>query len=229
MNKKTIIIDCDGVLYPASMLTLSEFVNAMKDTFHNDLQVDTDTQIRVSQQTIKKKHLGMFNYIKAMCQETGHSFDDFCLKMQEKIDYTKISRDDSLFALLSEAAMRHNVVILTNNHISHLDKVLQQRFGKNIFEMQEAGIDCYDIKSTMKNGVFYPKQDPKSLIMFTERLGVPVQDCILVDDTKRNIETAHSIGMQTALIDEQSNTLKHYLSTQILPIYIKKQSNIHDK
>ena len=52
MNKKTIIIDCDGVLYPASMLTLSEFVNAMKDTFHNDLQVDTDTQARVSQQTI---------------------------------------------------------------------------------------------------------------------------------------------------------------------------------
>ena len=65
--------------------------------------------------------------------------------------------------------------------------------------------------------------------MFTERLGVPVQDCVLVDDTQRNIETAQSIGMQTVLIDEQNNTLKHYLSTQVSLGHIKKQSNAHDK
>ena len=81
MNKKTLIIDCDGVLYPASMLTLQSFVEAMKTTYRDDLKVDGATQERVSKETIAKHKLGMFNYIYAMCKETGYKFDDFCLKM----------------------------------------------------------------------------------------------------------------------------------------------------
>ena len=212
MTKKTLIIDCDGVLYPASMLTLREFVDAMKDTYRNDLKVDGATQEKVSKETLAKNRLGMFNYINAMCNETGHNFDDFCHKMQDKIDYSKISPDVSLYNMLVNEAKKNHVVILTNNHMSHLDKVLQQRFGKTVFEMQEAGIECFDIKSTMRNGVFYPKQDPKALSIFTDRLGVNPQDCVLIDDTKRNLDAAKQIGMQTFLIDEDKNTLKHYLN-----------------
>ena len=67
MTKKTLIIDCDGVLYPASMLTLQEFVDAMKNTYRDDLKVDSKTQAKVSEQTISKQRLGMFNYINEMC------------------------------------------------------------------------------------------------------------------------------------------------------------------
>ena len=229
MTKKTLIIDCDGVLYPASMLTLQEFVDAMKNTYRDDLKVDSKTQAKVSEQTISKQRVGMFNYINEMCLETGYNFDDFCLKMQEKINYEKISRDDSLFKLLKETATNHNVVILTNNHISHLDKVLNCRFGKNIQEMQDAGISCYDIKSTMRDGVFYPKQDPQALSMFAEKIGASVSDCVLIDDTKRNIDAAKHIGMQAVLIDENSCTLKNYLNTLNSSNIILKQSNTHDR
>ena len=211
MAKKTLIIDCDGVLYPCSVFPLGEFVSAMKKTYREDLDVDGQTQARVSAETIQENKLGMFNYIKAMCEETGYNFDKFFHKMQEKLDYTPIRRDDTLFNALVAQAKQNNVVILTNNHMSHLDKVLQYRFGKNIYDLQKNGIKCFDIKSTEKNGVFYPKQDPEGLVMFTDRLGVLPQDCILVDDTQRNLVAAEKIGMKTVLITEDY-TLKQYLT-----------------
>ena len=211
MKNKTLIIDCDGVLYPTSMLSLQEFVTAMKDTYRNDLKIDGATQEKVSKETLAKNRLGMFNFINALCNEVGYDFDAFCLKMQEKTDYSKISRDDALFNLLCAEAKQSRVVILTNNHMSHLDKVLHQRFGKNVFEFQDAGIECFDIKSTMRNGVFYPKQNPKSLEIFADRLGVLPQDCILIDDTQRNLDSAKQVGMQTVLIDDEKLTLKQYL------------------
>ncbi len=212
MTKKTLIIDCDGVLYPASMLTLSEFVDAMKSTYRQDLKVDGKTQERVSQETIAQNKLGMFNYINAMCVETGYDFDEFCHKMQEKVDYNKITPDKKLLNLLLQEAKENHVVILTNNHMAHLDKVLQHRFGKTVDDMNASGIECFDIKSTMIDGVFYPKQDPRALTIFTERLNVSPKDCILIDDTKRNLDAAKKIGMQTFLIDEDKNTLHQYLS-----------------
>ena len=211
MSKKTLIIDCDGVLYSAKDLTLKEFVEAMKSTYREDLKVSGEVQERVSQETLAKNQLGMFNYINAMCKETGYNFDDFCDKMFSKIDYSKIGRDDALFKALCAETKNSRVTILTNNHMSHLDKVLQQRFGKNIFEFQEAGIECFDIKSTQKGDMFYPKQNPKALTLFADRLGVLVEDCILIDDTQKNIDAAQSIGMQTVLIDDNL-TLKQYLA-----------------
>lgn len=211
MPKKTLIIDCDGVIYPFEVFPLGEFVTAMKRTYREDLNVDGHTQARVSAETLEKNRLGMFNYIRAMCDETGYDFDKFFHKMQEKLDYTKITKDEALFKALVMQAKQNNVVILTNNHKSHLDMVLQHRFGKNIYDLQKAGIKCFDIKSTEKDGVFYPKQDPEGLVMFTDRLGVLPQDCILIDDTQRNIEAAQRIGMKTVLITE-NYTLKHYLT-----------------
>ena len=216
MTKQTLIIDCDGVLYPASMLTLSEFVEAMKTTYRQDLKVDSETQERVSQETIAANRLGMFNYINAMCLETGYDFDEFCLKMQEKIDYNKITPDKNLYNLLLKEAKQNRVVILTNNHMSHLDKVLQQRFGKDVSQMSADGIECFDIKSTMIDGVFYPKQNPQALAIFAQRLNVNPKDCVLIDDTKRNLDAAKKIGMQTYLIDEDKNTLHNYLNQQTL-------------
>ena len=111
MTNRTLIIDCDGVLYPKSMIPLKEFIDAMKDTYRNDLKIDGNTQERVSKETLAQNHLGMFNYINALCNEVGYDFDTFCLKMQEKVDYTKITRDDSLFKMLENQAKQDKVVI----------------------------------------------------------------------------------------------------------------------
>lgn len=210
-NKKTLIVDCDGVLYPSSQLSLRQFVSAMKETYRNDMNVSGEIQSQISAETIAKKQLGMFNYIKAMCEKVNYSFPQFCYQMFEKVDYRNIERDDSLFRMLQAAAHQDEVVIFTNNHNVHLDKVLRQRFDKSIFEAEEAGIRCYDITMTEKNGVFQPKQDPKALLLFAKRIERRPEDCVLIDDSPRNIEAARQAGMGAELIGGD-NTLKAYLS-----------------
>lgn len=210
-TKKTLIVDCDGVLYPTSQLDLQDFVSAMKETYRNDLQVTGDIQSKVSADTIKQERFGMFNYIKCMCEEVNYDFDLFCQQMFDRVDYGKINRDDELLTSLLSASRQDNVVILTNNHILHLDKVLQKRFGKNVSEIEELGIKCYDITSTEKNGVFYPKQDYKALLNFAEQIEQKPEDCVLIDDSAYNIKSAEKAGMKTVLITPE-NDLKKYLA-----------------
>lgn len=210
-NKKTLIIDCDGVLYPSSQLSLREFVAAMKETYRNDMKVSSEVQQEVSASTIEKKQLGMFNYIKAMCDKVNYSFPQFCYQMFEKVNYQNIERDDSLYRMLRVASRQDEVVIFTNNHNVHLDKVLRQRFGKSIFDLEEAGIRCYDITMTEKNGVFQPKQDPRALMLFAKRIDRLPENCVLLDDTPRNIEAARQAGMGAELINE-NNSLAAYLT-----------------
>lgn len=210
-HKKTLIIDCDGVLYPSSQISLQDFVSAMKETYRQDLGVSGEIQSQVSAETTAQKKLGMFNYIKAMCEKTGYSFEQYCQKMFDRVDYEKIQQDKALLQLLLVASQRDEVTILTNNHYAHLDKVLRHRFDKSLFEMEDLGIKCYDITSSEQNGVFYPKQDPKGLLLFLQRLDRRPENCVLIDDSPRNIKTAQSIGMRGVLIDEEY-PLSAYLS-----------------
>ena len=209
-NKKTLILDCDGVLYPTSDLTLEDFISAMKKTFHQDVKISADMQKQISEETLAKKHLGMYNYIKAVCDKTGYGFNHFCEQMVSYIDYSQISPDLELGKMLLTTAKDYNTVILTNSHILHLDKVLQRRFNKSVFDMENADIKCFDIQALERNGVFHPKQEDKALSLFADRIGKLPQDCVLIDDTQRNLDAAQKIGMQTVLINEDF-TLKQYL------------------
>lgn len=212
MTKRQVqILDCDGVLYPGSMLALNDFVGAMQKTFSEDYHLDEAFLKKVSEKTLRKNHLGMFNYIKAVCDETGNSFQGFCRQMFAKVNYNQIKKDQALLKQLKAAATRHKMVIFTNNTIGHLDMVLKHRFGSSVFEFENAGIECYDIMATERQGAFYPKQNPKALELFASKIGYMPQECVLVDDSPRNIESAQQAGMQGVLIDE-SLSLSAYLA-----------------
>lgn len=210
MPKQALILDCDGVLYPISQISLAEFVDAMKQTYREELKIDGKTQALISEQTIAKNRLGMFNYIKAMCDYADYNFDEFCLKMQSRIDYDKITPDYGLYKQLLGTVKDKQVVILTNNHMAHLDKVLQKRFGKTVFEVEDDGIECFDIKTMERNGVFYPKQNPQALANFAAKINQLPENCTLVDDTEKNLISAKQAGMKAVLINEKF-TLRQYL------------------
>ncbi len=211
MPNKTLLVDCDGVLYPFSQLSLKDFVSAMKETYRHDVKISGRVQAKISKETITQNKLGMFNYIKAICDEVGYDFDTFCRQMFTRVDYGKITRDDALYKSLVRTANSQQVVVLTNNHFYHLNNVLQHRFGKSVFDFENDGIRCYDITASEKNGVFYPKQNPEALAAFAQKIGVSVYECILLDDMQRNIDAARKIGMSGVLIDEKF-TLKQYLA-----------------
>ena len=211
-KRQVLILDCDGVLYPASMLELKDFIGAMQKTFSEDYHLDEAFLKQISEKTLRKNHLGMFNYIKAVCDETSHSFQEFCRLMFAKVNYGHIKKDEVLLKQLKATATCHKMVLFTNNTIGHLDTVLKHRFASSVFEFENAGIECYDIMATERQGVFYPKQNPKALVLFASKIGYLPQECVLVDDSPRNIESAQQAGMQGVLIDEDLD-LSAYLSS----------------
>lgn len=203
--RKTLILDCDGVLYPTTQISLRDFVSAMKETAQ-ERGISKTEYNTASQTSLDKKALGMFNFVRELTKGDDKAFDDFCSDMFNKIDYSKITREDQLLKDLKDVQKTHDIVILTNNHMAHLDKVLQARFGETV---DTIGIPCFDIKSTRKGDIFYPKQSNEGLVLFAQRLGKKPSECTLIDDAPANIKAAKAVGMGGVLIS-QNYTLSDY-------------------
>ena len=210
--RKTLILDCDGVLYPTSQLSLRDFVSAMKRTA-KAWGISDEEYNTASQASLSKNAKGMFNFVLEMTKGDMARFDRFCADMFDRVDYTKITRDDVLKQRLKDARKTNDVVILTNNHQAHLEKVLNARFGESC---ETVGVPCFDIRSTEKDGMFHPKQSEEGLLIFCEKIGKKPNECVLVDDTPVNISAARKIGMGGCLISEKM-TLSNYLEAVSRP------------
>lgn len=209
-NKKTLIIDCDGVLYPISNIPTADIVSAV-EVVAKEFNISEEKYKQTSEKTKREKAPGLVNFVYNLCNKDDEKVKAFNKRMTEVIDYSKIKRDDNLFQLLQKTKENYNVVILTNNTRPHLEKVLEKRFDKNIVEF---GIDCYDISSQKYKDKFYPKQSELGMKLFTKKLGLKPQECILVEDTKRNLEVAAEVGIEGVLITEDYTLSKYLLSLQ---------------
>lgn len=213
-TKQALIIDCDGVLYPSSQISTADFVSAMKNTFLEDVVNDESLYKKIGLETRQKVHFGMFNFIRSICNETSYKFNAFIGGMLDRIDYHGVSPNLELFGLLNKAQKNCDIFILTNNHLKHLDRICQRVFHKSVSDLERHGIRCYDITSTEKNQIFYPKQTPGALQSFAHKIDYEAHECIIIDDSLRNIEMAESIGMKGVNIN-QNLSLTAYLNQLI--------------
>lgn len=204
--RKTLVLDCDGVLYPLSAIPNAEFVEAFKNSIFA-LGINEQQYLEASARAKAKNALGLFNFAREICQDFGISFDAFCDGFVANLNYRSITRDDELLELIYEVQKSYNLAIYTNNHIKHLNKVLEAKFDKNASNI---GFVCYDITSTYFNNIFHPKKSDLGLLMVAEKLGELPENCILIDDAEFNCAKALSIGMGAVLISEDY-TLKEYL------------------
>lgn len=216
---QNILLDCDGVLYPLSELSTADIVNAAKQTYRNDLGLTGIEQSIISKQTIDDGHLGLFNYIKAICEYKNYDFDLFCTNMAERIDYTHIASNKVLWHKLQNLTSQYNIAIASNNSRVHIGKVTERLFDKNAEDMEKSGIKIFDITDMRnKEGWFMPKRVPNALKLLAMQNDYEPSETILFDDTGENIRTARKIGMHATLITPQ-NTLENNLQTFIrLPL-----------
>ncbi|MFV0626527.1 MAG: HAD family hydrolase [Alphaproteobacteria bacterium] len=204
MKKQTLIVDCDGVLYPKESLQLQEFVSAMNETVLK-FGISKENYEKISSET-KDQKPGMYNFIYALCDSNDKKYADFCQEMTQKVDYSRIERDEPLFELLKSMndGKNFDVVILTNNTRPHLEKVFDKLFDRSVEEFEyESGVMCYDITDMKYGDLFYPKQSQIGLKLFSQQISKKPQECILVDDTSRNLEAAKNVGMGAVLINSE--------------------------
>lgn len=220
---KNIIMDCDGVLYPLSELPTLRIISAAKETYRKDLGITGEEQAGISEQTIHDGRLGLFNYIKALCEYKNFNFNKFCDNMAERIDYDNIRPNMSLWKKLQTLSSQYNLAILSNNSRPHIEKVAQRLFSKSISEMEDAGIKIFDITSLKGfDGWFRPKREPCSLEIFAHKNGYEPRETILFDDVMQNITAAHRAGMRATLITPE-NTLENNLQPFIKKPFAKEK------
>ena len=204
---KTLIIDCDGVLYPEKYLPIYKIVKALKDQA-TAFNITKEEYNKISSETKKRKEEGIFNLAMNLVGKDKALFDKLCYNMIESIDYSKIKRDDELFELLLKVGKKYDICIFTNNHMLHLDKVYRNLFGKTL---EEFPFKSYDICSTLKDGYFHPKQSKDGYKNFLEKINKKNTECIVYDDSKKNIQKCIENNIPYEFITPE-NTLKMALN-----------------
>lgn len=216
-------MDCDGVLYPLSELSTFNIISAAKKTYREDLGITGEEQAGISEQTIHDGRLGLFNYLKALCEYKGYDFNLFCKNMAERTDYSRIKPNERLWNKLQTLSSQYNLAVLSNNSRPHIEKVAQRLFSKSILEMEDAGIKIFDITSLKGfDGWFRPKREPCSLNIFLKNNSYNPSESILFDDTMQNITAAHRAGMRATLITPE-NTLENNLQPFIKKPFAKEK------
>lgn len=210
--QKTLLIDCDGVLYPTTQLSLKDILSAMKDVYRKDVGLSGAEQAKVSKRTLCENHLGAFNYIKEICREKKYDFSLFCEQMANRTNYGRVQPNPQLWDLLANTARNYNTVILSNNSRQHISKILSAVFGKDVDAVENNGIKVCDITFTETDGYFLPKQSDNGLSVIAGKLKVLPADCVLLDDSSVNVQAARRQGMQGFLISKEK-TLAQYLKS----------------
>ena len=207
---KTLIIDCDGVLYPESQFPLSIVIKAIEKLAASK-SISREEYNKISQETIDRGEQGLFNFILNLCHKNRDLYNSFCKELVDSLDYSSIKRNDELFNLLLKASKKYEICILTNDCIFHLDRIYKQLFGKSL---QEFPFPSYDITSTFQDGCFHPKQAKEGYVNFMKKINKDKKDCIVIDDSYANIKRCMEIGIQYEYITE-SNTLNDVLEKLI--------------
>ena len=113
--RELLILDCDGVLYPASNINHQDFIRALQKTQehfgYNFCELNTD----INNGSV------FWNTIYKNCANRAINFDDFCREMIKNINYGKIRKSNVLLEQLKKATENYDVVVLSDNHKYHLE------------------------------------------------------------------------------------------------------------
>lgn len=196
---KTLLIDCDGVLYPTEVLPLKEFVCAIQKT-SAEFGISKERYVCLGAKTREEGAKGVYNFMQYLAKDTQHSLGEFKEQMLAKLDYSRITYNPQLKEEMEKITKYYDVAIVSNNMRPHIYKVYSQVFQTTPESMN---ISVIGIEDTQKDGVFHPKQTKEGIRIICSHLGKEYKDCTLIDDTQRNLDVAKEEGLQTVLITSE--------------------------
>lgn len=93
--------------------------------------------------------------------------------------------------LIQSVATKYRVVLLSNASAEQLLPV-----------MKHLGLDRLFEKIFVSSNLKLIKPDPEAYLAVMKDLGVEPQECVMIDDAKRNIDSATALGMQGIVFEE---------------------------
>lgn len=201
-DKKLIVIDCDGVLYPKKELSTKDILEAVQKAFFkkgiswkNVNNVYDEFKMSASQK-------GLFNFLGVAAREFRLNVVELLKQIAEETDYSHITPNPKLLSQIQELQKKYEVCIYTNNTKYHLEKVHQQLFGCSV---AEAGIPAFHIGTIQNKKGYCSKQSKEALWFLSKFFAVKPSNMIFFDDTISVLDSVRQKGASVLFINQDFN------------------------
>lgn len=105
----------------------------------------------------------------------------------------RFERFNDLWKLLSELKKKYKLAVINNGN------AIAKKYWDNKFGFKEFDLFVNSAVQGIK------KPDPKIYLIACDKLNVKPTECLFMDDTLENIETANKLGMQTIWWNKEKN------------------------
>lgn len=205
MQRDTIIWDVDGTLYPFSpdfdARCVTAAAAAARQLGYDGSQEEAEALARDGFDTHG-------NGLEVFCRGTSITLNDLHQLYHEHIDISEMPAYASLAHYMRHTAHTH--AALTHGSSDWAKRVLAQRQLLSFFSPEHiVGMEHYDFQKKHESEL------PFATIL--ARLGKDPQQCIMVEDSHRNLMIPHAMGIETVLVhrllDEPVPYVNHQFST----------------
>ncbi|KQY69870.1 MULTISPECIES: pyrimidine 5'-nucleotidase [unclassified Brevundimonas] len=206
------IFDLDDTLYPPE----SQFMRLIQQRI-NDYVVRTSGLPADEAMVVQKGYLNDYGTSLAGLM-AHHEIDphDFLAEVHD-VPLDVLTPDPGLRAALER--LDGPRIVFTNGSTAHARRVIER--------LQLA--DLFDGLFSLEDADLIPKPDPRTFARMAGRFGIAPASAAFFEDTVRNLEPAHALGMTTVLVgtraheadipfvDHRAATLGPFLATARLP------------
>jgi len=182
------VFDLDNTLYPAHLGVFKEMNQRMTGFIARLLDLDDQGAFAVQKDYFYRYGTTM----RGLMTEHGvdpHVFMDYV----HDLDHSVIGPAPRLDAALD--GLEGRKVVFTNGSLRHAERVLERLGISRHFE----GI--FDIEA----GHFLPKPTPETYQAMLSRFALDCRVSAMVEDSLKNLEPAHAIGMTTILVQDRTH------------------------
>ena len=167
-----IIFDCFGVLYGGSLETLVNMCPPEKQAELHDLNKQADYG-----------YISDDDYVRGLMALLDKSRDEII-----EIFRAKHIRNEELVDYVRSLKSQYKLGLLSNVRMSTIEKLFSPQEMDTLFDA---------VVLSYQEGIAKP--NPAVFVLTAERLGVPVDECIMIDDLAVNCDAAEVAGMQSIL------------------------------
>lgn len=169
---RALIFDCFGVLYRQSADALYDLMPADKHQAWQDITRACDHGF-----------ISRADYFEQIAELIGSTPDDIrALEQREHI------RNDQLFEYIKLLKQQYRIGLLSNIGDETMDRLFPEQERQELF-------DEFVLSSQI--GLIKPAHETFEIT--AQRLGVPVHECVMIDDLMKNVEGAQVAGMKAIL------------------------------
>ena len=138
---------------------------------------------------LRRKYWQLYGVtLQGLIRHHGVDPEDYLTYVHDVDVTTRLDPDPQLRQVLEALPQRKTV--FTNGSVCHADRVLAALGIEDLFE------SIYDIRVAG----YLPKPYPDPYHAVLARLGVEPQRCIMIEDSRENLQTAKTLGMGTVLV-----------------------------